>query len=93
MNTISTIIAKPEFASIEQAVLAVDGNAVYHWVKSLIFDQDGVDATCSLVPLQTWLHDENGSRIAWKLLEPAYEGSTVVPLLVCPDDKLHSCRS
>ena len=91
MNTISTIISKPKFASIEQPVLAIDGVPVYHWVKSQIFDQDGNDDTYSLVPAQTWLHDENESRIAWKLLDPTHEGSTVVPLLVCPDDMDLNC--
>jgi hypothetical protein len=91
MNSISTIISKPKFASTEQPVLAVDGIPLYHWVKSQIFDRDGNDETYGLVPAQTWLHDENESRIAWKLLEPAHEGSTVVPLLVCPDDMDLNC--
>ena len=91
MNTISTTIAKPELSSTEQAVLAVDGVPVYHWVKSQIFDQEGNDDTYRLVPAQTWLYDENESKIAWELLEPAHEGSTVVPLLVCPDDMDLSC--
>lgn len=91
MNTISIIIAKPKFASTEQPVLAIDGTPVYNWVKLQIFDHDGNDEAYSLVPAQTWLYNENESSIAWKLLEPTYEGSTIVPLLVCPDDMDLNC--
>lgn len=91
MNTISTIISRPKFASTEQPVLAIDNVPVYKWVKSQIYDADGNDHTHTLVPAQTWLYDENESRIAWQLLEPSHEGSTVVPLLVCPDDMDLSC--
>jgi hypothetical protein len=91
MNTISTIISKPKFASIEQPVLAIDGVPVYQWVNSQIFDADGNDDTHILVPAQTWLYDEDESRIAWELLEPTHEGSTVVPMLVCPDDMDLNC--
>lgn len=91
MNTISTIISKPKFASIEQPVLAIDGVPVYQWVNSQIFDADGNDDTHTLVPAQTWLYDEDESRIAWELLEPTHEGSTVAPLLVCPDDMDLNC--
>lgn len=91
MNTISTIISKPKFASTEQAVLAIDGVPVYDWVKSQIFDPDGNDDTHTLAPAQTWLHDEDESRIAWELLAPAHEGSTIVPLLICPDDMDLNC--
>lgn len=91
MNTISTIVSKPKFASTEQPVLAIDGVPVYQWVKSQIFDSDGNDDTHTLVPAQTWLYDEDESRIAWELLEPTHEGSTVAPLLVCPDDMDLNC--
>jgi hypothetical protein len=91
MNSISTIISKPRFASIEQPVLAIDGVPVYQWVNSQIFDADGNDDTHTLVPAQTWLYDEDESRIAWELLEPTHEGSTVAPLLVCPDDMDLNC--
>lgn len=91
MNTIATKISKPKFASAEQPVLAIDGVPIYQWISSLIFDADGSDATNTLVPAQTWLYNEDESRIAWKLLEPTYEGSTVVPLLVCPDDMDLNC--
>ncbi|KAB8066298.1 hypothetical protein [Janthinobacterium violaceinigrum] len=91
MNTISTIISKPKFASTEQPVLAIDGVPVYQWVKSQIFDEDGNDDTHTLVPAQTWLYDQDESRIAWELLEPTHEGATVAPLLVCPDDMDLNC--
>lgn len=91
MNTISTIISRPKFASTEQPVLAIDDVPVYEWVNSQIYDADGNDATPTLVPAQTWLYDEDESRIAWQLLDPTHEGSTVVPLLVCPDDMDLSC--
>ena len=91
MNTISTIISKPKFASTEQPVLAIDGVPVYQWVKSQIFDTDGNDDTHTLVPAQTWLYDQDESRIAWELLEPTHEGATIAPLLVCPDDMDLNC--
>lgn len=84
-------MSRPKFASTEQAVLAIDGVPVYQWVASLILDADGNDETHTLVPAQTWLYNDDESKIAWELLEPTYDGSTVVPLLVCPDDMDLSC--
>lgn len=86
MNTISAILHQAKYASSEQPVMAVDGVPIYQWITSRIFDQDGTDTTSDLVPAQVWLMDDAPRKLAWKLLVPVEDSSTVVPLLVCPDD-------
>jgi hypothetical protein len=91
MNTITAIMHKALYATQETPVLAIDGVPLYQWIKSQVFDRDGNDNTDSLVPAQDWLVNDDEARIAWKLLEPVDKSSTVVPLLVCPDDRDLSC--
>lgn len=91
INAISAVKHKAPVATEEYAVLAIDGLPIYDWIKSGISDRDGRDTTGKLVPAHVWLIDDDEARIAWKLLEPDTNGSTVVPLLVCPDDRDLSC--
>ena len=91
MHVISTIMHRFVYQTVDFPVLAIDGVPIQHWIKSQIFDQYGNDETHTLVPAQHWLSDDGEARTAWQLLDPANKGSTVVPLLVCPDDRDLSC--
>jgi len=71
-------------------ILAIDNIPLNIWVDQNISIIDGTE---SLVPAQGWLYDHDSELAlsnAWKLLKPqAYENvsiSTVVPILICPDD-------
>lgn len=71
-------------------ILAIDNVPLNIWVHQ---NTHIIDSTESLVPAQGWLYDYDSELAlsnAWKLLKPeAYENetiSTVVPLLICPDD-------
>ncbi|WP_368578979.1 hypothetical protein [Acinetobacter pittii] len=71
-------------------ILAIDNIPLNIWVHQNISIIDGTE---SLVPAQGWLYDHDSELAlsnAWKLLKPeAYENvaiSTVVPILICPDD-------
>jgi hypothetical protein len=92
MNSISATMYRSKFARAAHPVLTVDSIALGSWIKGVIYDGTGVDTTDGLVPAQGWLTDENHSRHAWQILEPAAEDcSTIVPLLVCADDLDLSC--
>lgn len=71
-------------------ILAIDNVPLNIWVHQ---NTHIIDSTESLVPAQGWLYDYDSELAlsnAWKLLKPeAYENetiSTVVPILICPDD-------
>lgn len=91
MNTVSAIMYRSKHATAEHPVLAVDGTPIQQWITGLISDHSGHNGTNGLVPAQGWLLDDEHLTIAWKLLEAADESSTVVPLLICPDDMDLSC--
>jgi len=63
------------------------------WAKGIISsDALGTDSTDTLVPAQGWLIDESDLQNAWYLLEPKDQNSsTIVPVLICPDDMDMSC--
>lgn len=100
MNTISaTLLSEhPIEGCIKDAngnlkpfpIFAIDNIPLNIWVDQNISIIDGTE---SLVPAQGWLYDYDSELAltnAWKLLKPqAYENvaiSTVVPILICPDD-------
>lgn len=71
-------------------ILAIDNIPLNIWVHQ---NTHITDLAESLVPAQGWLYDYDSNLAlsnAWQLLKPeAYENetiSTVVPILVCPDD-------
>ncbi|TDM66606.1 hypothetical protein C5B72_03635 [Acinetobacter sp. KU 011TH] len=71
-------------------ILAIDNIPLNIWVDQNISIIDGTE---TLVPAQGWLYDYDSELAlsnALKLLKPqAYENvaiSTVVPILICPDD-------
>lgn len=71
-------------------ILAIDNVPLNIWVHQ---NTHIIDSTESLVPAQGWLYDYDSELAlsnAWQLLKPeVYKNgavSTVVPLLICPDD-------
>lgn len=107
MNKISAILLKehPISACIQDSkgnpkpfpILAVDNIPLHIWLDRKINLYNSLDAKV-LVPAQGWLYDsENDYALenAWKLLKPHpiknYSISTILPLLICPDDLDLSC--
>lgn len=92
MNSISATMYRSKHTRAPHPVLTLDSIPLGNWIKGIIYDGAGVDTTEGLVPAQGWLTDEDHSRYAWQILEPAMEDcSTIVPLLVCADDMDLSC--
>jgi len=100
MNSISAISLRehPINACIQDVngnskpfpTLVIDGVPLNLWINQ---NTNIIDRTDNLVPAQGWLYNfENNHSLsnAWKLLEPKSSEygvvSTVVPLLICPDD-------
>lgn len=92
MNTISAALHPSKYTKAPHPVFTLDSVALDHWIKGIIYDNAGNDATEGLVPAQGWLIDDDHLRYAWQVLEPAIQDcSTIVPLLVCADDMDLSC--
>ncbi|QNM94761.1 hypothetical protein [Chitinimonas koreensis] len=78
------------YATTPHPVLAIDGTPLDVWLQS----QTGEADILGLVPAQGWLVDETELALAWRRIEPGQEGcSTIVPLLICPDDADFSCTT
>lgn len=76
-------------------ILAIDNIPLNIWMHQ---NARVIDDMNDLVPAQGWLYDHDSELAlsnAWKLLKPeAYENvaiSTVVPILICPDDLDLTC--
>lgn len=68
-------------------VLQVDGMALEQWIDAENADVKVKADTEILVPAQGWLIHEEHAELAWRLLMPTDSpSSTIVPLLICPDD-------
>jgi len=84
-------------ATSEHPALAIDGVPIEQWLKSRLLDLADEDTINGLVPAQGWLMDDDELAIAWNLLTPAqvnsadFALSSVVPLLICPDDMDLNC--
>ena len=100
MNLISAILLKehPISGCIQDGngnpkpfpILTIDGIPLNIWINK---NTNIIEETNTLVPAQGWLYDfENELSLsnAWKLLKPEASEygavSTVVPILICPDD-------
>ena len=73
-------------------ILVIDDVPLNQWMNRFsIVDTDL--SVLSLVPAQGWLMDEHENKIAWALLKTIgnEECSTIVPLLICPDDLDYTC--
>ena len=71
-------------------ILAIDGIPLNIWINK---NTNIIEETSTLVPAQGWLYDFDHNLSlsnAWKLLKPEASEygavSTVVPILICPDD-------
>src|SRR3990167_1651357 len=92
MNKISATMYQYKHTRSAHPVFTIDGTPISSWIKGIIYDHLGEDDTDGLVPAQGWLTDEDHSAYAWQLLSPLEEdSSTIVPLLICPDDMDLSC--
>jgi len=100
MNLISAILLKehPISGCIQDEngnpkpfpILAIDGIPLNIWINK---NTNIIEETNTLVPAQGWLYDfENNLALsnAWRLLKPETSEygavSTIVPILICPDD-------
>ena len=91
MNTIDAAMHKSRQATRPHPVLLVDGVPLEMWIQG-ITDDLGQDISGTLVPAQGWLIDEHDLDNAWYLLAPKNDmSSTIVPILVCPDDMNMTC--
>lgn len=93
MNKIDAGMHRSRCAKAPHPVLLIDGTPLEMWAKGVISsDALGTDSTDTLVPAQGWLLDESDLQNAWYLLGPKDESSsTIVPVLICPDDMDMSC--
>ncbi|MFJ4248135.1 MULTISPECIES: hypothetical protein [Pseudomonas] len=92
MNVISAAMYQSKHTRAPHPVFTIDSIPLGNWIKGVIYDAIGNDDTDGLVPAQGWLTDDDHSRYAWQVLEPnAEDSSTIVPLLICPDDMDLSC--
>lgn len=92
MNKITAHFHTSRRALSPHPVLFVDGVPLEKWVKGIVCDADGEDSTDGLVPAQGWLLDDRDTENAWALLTPREDrSSTIVPILVCPDDMDMAC--
>ncbi|HEY9839260.1 MAG: hypothetical protein ACAI44_27895 [Candidatus Sericytochromatia bacterium] len=87
-NTISIAFFQTRFAGEPHPVLAIDGLSLDLWLAQHLSDS----SIEGLVPAQKWLEGEYELDLAWRRISPAEPGlSTIVPLLVCPDDQDLAC--
>ncbi|MEG0050192.1 MAG: hypothetical protein RR865_13615 [Clostridia bacterium] len=93
MKTIAAGMHRSRCAKAPHPVLLIDGVPLEMWAKGLICsDALGTDSTDTLVPAQGWLIGESDLQNAWYLLTPKDQGSsTIVPIMICPDDMDMSC--
>ncbi len=75
-------------------ILAIDGLSLNQWMNQFLELKDGL-SILSLVPAQGWLIDEQENKTAWELLKTTEDqsSSTIVPLLICPDDLDLTCTT
>ncbi len=82
-SKISVILHHSKFAIASHPVLAVDGVSLDLWLNTHIPESKSL----GLVPAQAWLIDDSELEMAWHWIIPAENDcSTMVPLLICPDD-------
>jgi hypothetical protein len=83
MVRISALTYQTKFASAAHPVMAIDSVSLDVWLSSKISQPE----ILNLVPAQGWLYEDEDLEIARRRLSPhAEECSTIVPLLICPDD-------
>jgi hypothetical protein len=87
MDTVEIKEYKTKFAKGNHPMIFVNGKSL----DELLWAQIGEENLLGLVPAITWLWDDEEQKIAIERLSNETVGSTVVPILVCPDDADFSC--
>lgn len=87
MDTIEVKSYKTKFASAEHPMIFVNSSSLDELLENY-FENDWL---VGLVPSVTWLWNEEEKFIAIERLKNKIIGSTIVPLLVCPDDCDFAC--
>lgn len=85
---IAAAMYKTQHSKTLHPVLTIDGVSLDVWLHRQTHEQDILD----LVPAQGWLMDNEDLALAWRRIRPYQENcSTIVPLLICPDDLDLTC--
>jgi hypothetical protein len=75
-----------KFSRAPHPVLLVAEASLDLWISKSTNEEMVLD----LVPAQDWLSNDLERELAWRYLENS-EGRSIVPLLVCPDDRDLNC--
>lgn len=73
MNSISATMYRSKYTRAAHPVLTADSIPLGSWINGVIYYGAGVETTVGFVPAQVWLTDEDHSRYAWRILEPAWK--------------------
>ncbi len=85
---ITASMYQTQYSKNPHPVLTVDGASLDVWLSKEISEVN----VLNLVPAQGWLIDEDDLALAWRRIRIYEENcSTIVPLLICPDDLDLSC--
>lgn len=85
---IAATLYKTQYASNAHPVLTIDGLSLDVWLNQ----ESSEPETLDLVPAQGWSFNEQDLVLAWRRLRPREEDcTTIVPLLICPDDLDFNC--
>lgn len=85
---IAAAMHESSHAGAAHPVLTIDGVPLDQWIGRRANEPEVPD----LVPAQGWLTDEADLALAWRRIESSQEScSTIVPLLICPDDADLNC--
>jgi hypothetical protein len=85
---IAATLYKTQYASNAHPVLTIDGLSLDVWLNQESSEPEALD----LVPAQGWSINEQDLVLAWRRLRPREEDcTTIVPLLICPDDLDFNC--
>jgi len=87
-HRISAEMFKSRHATAPHPVFAIDGVSLDLWLSERVPG----DWISGLVPAQGWLIDDADFALAWRKIERVDDGcSTIVPILICPDDVDLNC--
>jgi hypothetical protein len=98
-NSIAAAMHQSKYTKSPHPVFLVDGDTLSLWLWQQL-SRFGLDHENTLthafiqdlVPAQAWLIDDDEMQTAWRRIKPGDVGlTTIVPLLICPDDVDFSC--
>ena len=96
-HSISVGMHQSTYATKPHPVFLIDGEPLNLWLSQQISTvainyKDHFFDIRDLVPAQGWLIDDDNMRTAWRRINPNGVGlTTIVPLLICPDDVDLTC--